>query len=45
MIKWIWCVVFNVAGIAAIIKLHDWVGGLILIGIGWAPILFRAKLG
>lgn len=43
MKNWIWFVVFTVGGIAAIVLDHNWVGGLILIGIALGPILFPAK--
>jgi len=44
MKSWIFFVVFTVGGIAAIVLDHNWVGGLMLIGIGLFPIVFSAKL-
>jgi len=43
MKSWIFFVVLAVGGIAAIVLDHNWVGGLILIGISLGPILFGAK--
>ena len=39
----IFFVVLTVGGIAAIVLDHNWVGGLVLIGIALYPVLFAAK--
>jgi len=39
-VRWVFFIVLVVSGIAAIAIDQNWVGGLILIGIGLFPILF-----
>jgi hypothetical protein len=42
--SWIFLVVFVVAGIAALVLDRNWVGFLILVGIGLYPLLFKRNV-